>query len=369
MMKRYIGFRKCVGFLLTAALMLACLTGTASAEKAKISLGGKIGFMYEDASVTLKPKLKGLSAGELKWSSSDEDVAEVSGGVISSKRVGRCVVTVEGGGAKAQCGVVVLPKKVSLSVGETYSLPRGTVESYAVQHSSIARVSDEGVILGVKAGSTLVRVRYGKQTLYVQVEVTQKVQNAVQSAAAELECAQNTDQIVLVEYRGGSKADISIHEKREGVWTQLYSGDAYVGKNGIGKTREGDQKTPSGTYNLSMAFGIKDDPGAKLPYTKVTRYHYWCGTSGSKYYNQLVDMRKVDRQCADSDEYLLSFGTAYNYCMFIDYNAQGEAGRGSCIFLHCKGSAQSTAGCIAVDEDVMKQIVCWAKSGAKIVIR
>ena len=102
------------------------------------------------------------------------------------------------------------------------------------------------------------------------------------SAAAELDCANETDQIVLVDYTGGSKAVLSVHEKQNGVWTELASCDAYVGKKGIGKTKEGDKKTPTGTYNLTTPFGIKDDPGAQMAYLKVTKYHYWCGDSSSE---------------------------------------------------------------------------------------
>jgi L,D-peptidoglycan transpeptidase YkuD (ErfK/YbiS/YcfS/YnhG family) len=55
--------------------------------------------------------------------------------------------------------------------------------------------------------------------------------------------------------------------------------------------------------------------------------------------------------------------------MFIDYNAAGVAGKGSCIFLHCTGSNKYTAGCVAVSEAAMKKIIQWVKPGAKIVIR
>ena len=190
-----------------------------------------------------------------------------------------------------------------------------------------------------------------------------------QSKAAKTDVAGTANQIVLVEHTGGSKATISLHEKKDGVWTQLSSTAGYVGKNGIGKTVEGDKKTPTGTYNLTTPFGIKDDPGAQMPYTKVTKYHYWCGASSSKYYNQLVDERTVDRKHTSSDEYLINYKGVYNYCLFIDYNASGEAHKGSCIFLHCKGKNKYTAGCVAVEESVMKQIVRWARDGAKIVIQ
>jgi L,D-peptidoglycan transpeptidase YkuD (ErfK/YbiS/YcfS/YnhG family) len=55
--------------------------------------------------------------------------------------------------------------------------------------------------------------------------------------------------------------------------------------------------------------------------------------------------------------------------MFIDYNAEGTPNKGSCIFLHCTGKNKYTAGCVAIPEKMMKQIICWAREGTKIVIR
>jgi L,D-peptidoglycan transpeptidase YkuD (ErfK/YbiS/YcfS/YnhG family) len=221
----------------------------------------------------------------------------------------------------------------------------------------------------VKAGSTKLTVKYGKQKLVVPVTVSAEQAPPQGSAAAALEVANQTDQIVLVDYTGGSKAVLSLHEKVDGIWTEVLSCDAYVGKNGIGKTKAGDKKTPEGTYNLTTPFGIKDDPGAQMPYTKVTKYHYWCGDSNSEYYNKLVDERKVDRKHTKSDEYLIDYKGVYNYCLFIDYNAEGIPNKGSCIFLHCTGKNKYTAGCVAVPEKTMKQIVQWARAGVKIVIR
>lgn len=359
--------KKIIAVILMLALTIGAAT-SAFAAKPSIKIGGKIGFMYEGGEVTLKPKLSGIAAAQLTWNSSDPSAVSVDNGRITGKQVGRAVVTVSGGGASAKCGVVVLPKAVSLMVGESYALPYGTVEKYRVQDGSVVSVSAKGVITAKKAGETIIRVSYGRQKLYVGVQVKASGL-AEQSKASLLDCADSADQIVLVEYRGGSKAMLSIHEKKQGLWRELYSCTAYVGAKGIGKTREGDQKTPVGTYNLTRPFGIKDDPGANAGYTKVGKYHYWCGTSGSEYYNQLVDTRVTDCGRTASDEYLIRYGKCYNYCMFIDYNKDGEAGKGSCIFLHCIGSKKSTAGCIAVPENVMKNIIRWAKDGTKIVIQ
>lgn len=191
---------------------------------------------------------------------------------------------------------------------------------------------------------------------------------AKDSFAADLPAAASCDQMVVVKYKSGSSAVLTMHEKTDGVWKQILSSTAYVGKNGIGKTKEGDKKTPTGTFNLKTPFGIKSNPGTSLSYLKVTKYHFWCGQSGSKYYNQLIDTRVTSLKRTSSDEYLINYKGVYNYCAFIDYNGSGEKGKGSCIFLHCTGSNKYTAGCVAVPESMMIKILKNLKSGCKIVI-
>lgn len=188
-------------------------------------------------------------------------------------------------------------------------------------------------------------------------------------ALEDAACAAYAEQIVLVEYSGGSKALVTLHEKRGGMWETVESSDGLVGKNGIGKTREGDKRTPTGEYHLTTPFGIEDDPGSAMPYLKVTQYHYWCGTSGDPLYNRLVDERESGRARTKADEHLIDIAPYYDYAMFIDYNAEGEAGKGSCIFLHCKGPRAYTSGCIAVDRAFMIDILRRAREGAMIVIR
>lgn len=189
-----------------------------------------------------------------------------------------------------------------------------------------------------------------------------------ESRAAILPAAQMANQIVLVEYEGGCDATVSRHEKVNGRWEELDATYGYVGRTGMGKEKAGDNKTPLGTFNLTTPFGILDDPGAAQPYLKVTKYHYWCSTSDSKYYNQLVDSREAGRKGKKPDEILINYKGYYNYCMFIDYNAAGTPGKGACIFLHCIGGRDWTHGCIAVPEDYMREVVCWARAGTKIVI-
>ncbi len=354
--------KRIICLMLLAALMLALPTGALAAKKASIKFPAKLGLMLEGSDVALTPKLRRITADELTWQSSDESVLQVWAGKLTALQPGKAVVTASGGRAKAKCGVVVLPRQVTVAVGEKFSLPRGGKEKYAVQDKKVAKVSKRGVVTGVAAGQTQLMVKYGKQKVVLTVTVGNREANPFEGVG-------DATQVVLVEHSGGSNAVLSLHEKKDGAWQKLYECAAYVGKNGVGKEKEGDKKTPLGVYNLTTPFGIKDDPGAAMPYTKVTEYHYWCGDSSSQYYNKLMDERTCDRKHTSADEYLIDYVGEYNYAMFIDYNAAGVPHKGSCIFLHCTGKNKYTAGCVAIPEAAMKQVLQWARSGVKIMIR
>ena len=189
------------------------------------------------------------------------------------------------------------------------------------------------------------------------------------SAAATLDAARTSTQIVMVDYVGNSKAIVSYHEKNnKGQWKKIYHENGYVGKKGIGKTKEWDYKTPKGTYSLGEAFGIKSNPGTRIKYTKVNKYHYAVDDHRyPKYYNTLVDIRDLGVKSVVG-EHLITYGKAYNYSIWINYNKEQKLGKGSSIFLHCNGTTKYTQGCVSISEKMMVNILKRLKHGAKIVI-
>ena len=191
-----------------------------------------------------------------------------------------------------------------------------------------------------------------------------------------MEAAKDCEQLIAVRHLTGSKAYFTYFKKAEGEWKRVFSCTANIGKNGVGKEKEGDMKTPLGTFNLSTPFGIKPDPSLDdhygrqaEKYLQLTDDHYWCGQSGP-YYNQLIDNRTPPEGYApgSDDEHLIRYRPSYNYSMFIDYNREGKSRLGSCIFLHCTSKSPHTAGCVAIDEWLMRELVLDLKEGAKIVI-
>lgn len=149
-------------------------------------------------------------------------------------------------------------------------------------------------------------------------------------------------------------------------WELVLECKALLGLNGIDKTREGDRKTPTGDFGVGRAFGAKDNPGAVIPYTKLTDTMYLCGDK--EYYNQFIDISKLDHQCSSKSEHLLDYIPQYNYALIIDYNKECVYGKGSAIFLHCNGSNPFTLGCIGVTEENMIKILKCVDKNTRICI-
>ena len=185
-----------------------------------------------------------------------------------------------------------------------------------------------------------------------------------------LEVSKMTDQIVVVTGTGGSNADFAMYEKDEnGEWQQVISTKAYIGKKGLGKTKEGDMKTPVGVFYFTEAFGIAEDPGCNIGYTQVDDTHYWCGDSNSPYYNRFVSTRDYNDFNKKESEHIIDYKLAYPYVLNISYNDEGTPGRGSAIFLHCQTKNHYTGGCVAIPKDVMVEVMQRVKGDCAVVIR
>ena len=130
--------------------------------------------------------------------------------------------------------------------------------------------------------------------------------------------------------------------------------EVWVGKNGLGKTGEGDAKTPVGTLRPLSAFGIKPNPGTTMPYIDVKPTTYACDDD-CEYYNKIIDTEEVGHKCGGEEMY--SYRPQYNYGIATDFNKEGIYPKGSAIFIHVKGTKGYTGGCIAFDEEQMIDIL------------
>ncbi len=187
---------------------------------------------------------------------------------------------------------------------------------------------------------------------------------------------ESVTQLFVVAGLGADKttATVSMHERDEnGVWKQILSTPAFVGKRGLcpdDEHVEGCGQTPAGVYRFNKAFGIAPDPGCAIPYTQVTDDIWWSGDQreGMRY-NEMVDIKDYPELAKDDSEHIIDYEYQYQYCLNISFNEEGTPGRGSAIFLHCFGPLKPyTGGCVALPENIMKLVMQRVKPECVVVI-
>jgi L,D-peptidoglycan transpeptidase YkuD (ErfK/YbiS/YcfS/YnhG family) len=139
-----------------------------------------------------------------------------------------------------------------------------------------------------------------------------------------------------------------------GPWT------ARVGYNGVappGRKREGDGRTPSGSYGFSFFFGVRPDDGFVFPYRHAYRYDFWDDDSASARYNEWVNARQHNAGARPEPMHQVP---AYDYAAVITYNARRVPGLGSAIFLHV-GTGTPTAGCVSLPRSELLEVLRWLR--------
>jgi len=158
-----------------------------------------------------------------------------------------------------------------------------------------------------------------------------------------------------------------------------------IGKNGMGWginfsapnsggpiKIEGDGKSPAGIFSIDRAFGFSNqtEKNIKLNYLPITNTTFCVDDQKSKYYNQVIDdISKITQPDWHSGEQM-STVPHYKWGAIVQYNMNHpETGRGSCIFMHIWTNAETgTAGCIAMEEPNVKQVLAWLDPMQKPVI-
>ena len=162
---------------------------------------------------------------------------------------------------------------------------------------------------------------------------------------------QNKNKIITIE-----KNEVVTLELLDDNSKVILKTNAFIGKNGLTKDKkEGDKKTPIGTFNLGIAFGTHEKINSKIDYIKINKNLYWVDDVNSKYYNKLVDILNVEKDFK-SAEHLCEFPKEYEHGIEIKTNPKNIKGKGSAIFLHCS-TGKPTAGCIAINKKYMKKIL------------
>jgi L,D-peptidoglycan transpeptidase YkuD (ErfK/YbiS/YcfS/YnhG family) len=143
-------------------------------------------------------------------------------------------------------------------------------------------------------------------------------------------------------------------------------------KRGGPRKIEGDNKVPAGIFRLGSAFGYAPAQRArwiKLPYVPLTAETEGVDDPHSRYYNQLVERSKIARVDWRSSEQMRRTDDLYKWGIVVAHNSAATPGAGSCIFLHIwKDSSAATAGCTAMAEQNLIQLLRWLDPAADPVL-
>lgn len=163
---------------------------------------------------------------------------------------------------------------------------------------------------------------------------------------------------------GDTVATFSAYQKTANGWQLQYGPwQANIGFSGFappGAKREGDGRTPSGSYGFGFFFGVDSNPGVRFEYRAVTGPSIvWDDDPASPNYNQWIDEATQGAGAAGANPEPMYNTPAYDYGAVIAYNAGPVVpGDGSAIFLHVSGGGP-TAGCVALPTSELLDVLRW----------
>ena len=142
-----------------------------------------------------------------------------------------------------------------------------------------------------------------------------------------------------------------------------------IGKNGATRNKkEGDKKTPRGTYKIENLYYRKDrkkKPSTLLKCIEIKNHMGWCNDIRfPKKYNKFFKIQKKITY-----EKLRRIDYKYDFLIPIKYNFNKPiCNKGSCIFIHLTKNYKPTAGCVALREKDFLIMLKLIKKNSKIKI-
>ncbi len=184
----------------------------------------------------------------------------------------------------------------------------------------------------------------------------------LQAAIEACATAEKTEQIVLAVDR-----QLSFWEKAEdGSWQRRMEAACGYGVNGLVSAEErimGSKTTPVGSFPLTLAFGLGENPGTEMTWRQITENSYWTEAEDGT-----VNTR-VESETPVPGEHLIDY-YQYKYAVNIGFNLEDIVySRGCAIFLHCKSTnSWNTAGCVSLAEEDMLALLLALRDGAYMII-
>lgn len=202
---------------------------------------------------------------------------------------------------------------------------------------------------------------------------------AVASAAEPTVIAATTRELLLaiVDDWTATTATLRRYRRDGGAWQPIGAPwPAVVGRTGTawgdglhgrgaprGRTgpvkREGDGKSPAGAFALGRSYGYAPaaPAGAKRAYTPVSEPWKCVDDPASRHYATIVDRRVVTMDWTSAED-MRRADELYAWTIDVAHNPARVPRGGSCIFLHVwSGAASTTAGCTAMDAQILEALV------------
>ena len=174
-------------------------------------------------------------------------------------------------------------------------------------------------------------------------------------------------QVVSVVGVGGSNAKMDVYQRTAAGWQPVAAGiPTHIGSAGMTpKARDGYPATPMGVYSLDYAFGTAPNPGGGLRYVQVGPDHWWSSGPGPTY-NTMQVCKRAQCPFDTSDAENLDI-PQYRHAVVMGVNKAQIPGDGGAFFFHTTDGGP-TAGCVAIDDATLVQVIQWLRPGAVIAI-
>jgi L,D-peptidoglycan transpeptidase YkuD (ErfK/YbiS/YcfS/YnhG family) len=137
---------------------------------------------------------------------------------------------------------------------------------------------------------------------------------------------------------------------------------------------EGDGRSPAGVFAIGTAFGYAQRERADIGYRAMTEFDYCIDVNGSPHYNRIVDARVVGREAVERStepmrrDIHVQGDQRYKLGFVIEHNPGNATAKGSCIFAHLWATlGQTTAGCTAMNERQMRDLLAWLEQDRRPV--
>ncbi|HSC86574.1 MAG TPA: L,D-transpeptidase family protein [Polyangiaceae bacterium] len=201
----------------------------------------------------------------------------------------------------------------------------------------------------------------------------------VRQGAAAVAAKREQLLLVLADTWSTPRAKLQRYEReRSGSWLAVAEPvEVNVGRRGMAwgrgdfqplaegpRKREGDGKTPAGTFSLRRAFGLAAQlpEGAHgFPYLQATANTYCVEDTRSPHYNSIIDASEVEKAGWQRWSPLKRDDGLFTWGVVVEQNTPHPlVGAGSCVFLHVwRGPGQGTSGCTAMAQDRLVEVLRW----------